>query len=225
MPSLSATALAVVALSPVTMMILRPAAFNSRIASGVDSLIGSATPTMPAALPSTETSITVWPSFRSASARSSNGVGSTDKSRKSSAFPTATCLPETAPFTPFPVTELNLATSARVSFFASAPFTMAAAKGCSLERSRLATSCSRPDSSMPGWGMTELSVGLPSVRVPVLSMMSVSTLPNISNASALRIKIPARAPRPVPTIIAMGVASPRAHGQATIRTATAFTSA
>ena len=35
----------------------------------------------------------------------------------------------------------------------------------------------------------------------------------ISNASADLIKIPFAAPRPVPTMIAVGVASPRAHGQ------------
>ena len=144
---------------------------------------------------------------------------------KSSALPTAICLPDAVPVTPLPVTELNSATLTRAISFASAPFTMAAASGCSLERSTLATSCNRLDSSIPDWGITELSVGFPSVRVPVLSMISVSTLPKISSASALRIRIPARAPLPVPTMIAMGVASPRAHGQATISTATAFTRA
>src|ERR1700679_3688431 len=81
MPSLSATAFAVVALSPVTMMIFRPAARNSRIASGGESLTGSDTPTKPPALPSTATSITVWPSLRRASALSSKGAGSRDSSR------------------------------------------------------------------------------------------------------------------------------------------------
>ncbi len=37
--------------------------------------------------------------------------------------------------------------------------------------------------------------------------------------------MPARAPRPAPTMIAIGVASPSAHGQAMISTATAFTNA
>ena len=39
------------------------------------------------------------------------------------------------------------------------------------------------------------------------------------------INTPARAPRPVPTMMDIGVASPSAQGQAMIRTATAFTSA
>ena len=37
--------------------------------------------------------------------------------------------------------------------------------------------------------------------------------------------MPSWAPRPVPTISAVGVASPRAHGHATIRTATAAVNA
>ncbi len=45
----------------------------------------------------------------------------------------------------------------------------------------------------------------------------------VSNASALRTRTPACAPRPVPTMIAMGVARPSAQGQAIISTATAFT--
>ena len=69
------------------------------------------------------------------------------------------------------------------------------------------------------------SFGLPSVRVPVLSITSVFTLPNTSNASAFFTKTPTVAPRPVPTMIDIGVANPNAQGQAIIRTATALTSA
>ena len=39
------------------------------------------------------------------------------------------------------------------------------------------------------------------------------------------IRTPVMAPRPIPTMMDMGVASPRAHGQAMMRTATAFTRA
>ena len=46
-----------------------------------------------------------------------------------------------------------------------------------------------------------------------------------SSASAFRISTPAVAPRPVPTMIDIGVANPNAHGHAMISTATAFTSA
>ena len=69
------------------------------------------------------------------------------------------------------------------------------------------------------------SRGRPSVSVPVLSTTSVSTFSSISRASACLTRTPAVAPRPVPTMIDIGVASPSAHGQAMIRTATALTSA
>ncbi len=66
---------------------------------------------------------------------------------------------------------------------------------------------------------------MPTVTVPVLSMTSVSAFSINSSASALRARTPARAPRPVPTMIDIGVARPSAHGQATISTATALTRA
>ena len=69
------------------------------------------------------------------------------------------------------------------------------------------------------------SLGFPSVNVPVLSNTRVSTFPSTSSASAFRTKTPAIAPRPVPTMIDIGVASPNAQGQAMINTATALTSA
>ena len=56
--------------------------------------------------------------------------------------------------------------------------------------------------------------GTPSVRVPVLSKTTVSMVPACSRYSADFIKIPFSAPFPVPTIMAVGVARPRAHGQA-----------
>ena len=67
--------------------------------------------------------------------------------------------------------------------------------------------------------------GFPSVSVPVLSTTSVSTLPSTSIASAFLNSTPAPAPLPVATMIDIGVASPSAHGQAMISTATALTSA
>ena len=56
-------------------------------------------------------------------------------------------------------------------------------------------------------------------------MTTVSTLCRRSRASALRKKIPRSAPLPAPTVTAVGVASPRAHGQAIISTATAVSTA
>ena len=70
-----------------------------------------------------------------------------------------------------------------------------------------------------------VTFGLPSVRVPVLSTTRVSTFSMRSSASAFLIKMPARAPRPTPTMIDIGVARPSAQGQAMMRTVTAATSA
>ena len=57
----------------------------------------------------------------------------------------------------------------------------------------------------------DASRGLPSVSVPVLSTTTVSTFSITSMASAFLIRTPAIAPRPVPTMIDIGVARPRAH--------------
>ena len=65
----------------------------------------------------------------------------------------------------------------------------------------------------------------PVVTVPVLSSTIVSTRRVDSSTSGPLIRMPSWAPRPVPTIRAVGVASPRAHGQAMIRTATAAVNA
>ncbi len=72
---------------------------------------------------------------------------------------------------------------------------------------------------------TETRRGLPSVSVPVLSTSSVSTFSSVSSASACLISTPAWAPRPVATMMDIGVARPSAHGHAMISTATALTSA
>ena len=77
----------------------------------------------------------------------------------------------------------------------------------------------------PPAAVTDVSRGLPSVRVPVLSTTSVSTFSSVSSASAFLIRTPAVAPRPMPTMIDIGVASPSAQGQAMMSTATALTRA
>ena len=98
---------------------------------------------------------------------------------------------------------------------------MAFPSGCSDRDSRLAA-IFITSSFLP---MTSVTAGFPCVSVPVLSKTIVFILCAISNEAASRIKIPFSALRPIPTIIAIGVASPRAHGQAIINTATKFTRA
>ena len=73
----------------------------------------------------------------------------------------------------------------------------------------------------PAATSTSLTVIEPVVTVPVLSSTTVSIARVDSSASGPLIRMPSWAPRPVPTIKAIGVASPSAHGQAMISTATA----
>ena len=98
---------------------------------------------------------------------------------------------------------------------------MAAASGCSLDRSRLAANGRISNFEKPAAGMMAVTLGLPSVRVPVLSTTRVSIFSMRSRASADLIRTPAPAPLPTPTPIDIGVARPSAQGQAMIRTETA----
>ena len=77
----------------------------------------------------------------------------------------------------------------------------------------------------PCTGLDKTIFGFPSVSVPVLSTTSVSTFSSRSSAAASLKRTPAAAPRPIATMTDIGVARPSAHGQAMMRTATAFTSA
>ena len=147
------TASAVVRLSPVSITTRMPSARSASSAAAAPSLTGSATVRSPAALPSTATNMTIWPSRRSSS-RARVEVARVDRRapQRARRLPTATRLPSTAPLTPFPVCEANAEGSARLSPRSAAPATMAAASGCSLARSRLAARRSSSSSAMPASG-------------------------------------------------------------------------
>ena len=106
-----------------------------------------------------------------------------------------------------------------------AALTMAWASGCSEARSTPAASRSSSSASKPVTGPMWVTEGRPSVRVPVLSTTRVLTFSIRSSASAFLMRTPICAPRPTPTMMETGVASPSAHGQAMMRTATATTRA
>ena len=99
------------------------------------------------------------------------------------------------------------------------------AMGCSDASSRAPASRSTSSASSPSAAMTSTSVIRPVVTVPVLSSTTVSTRRVDSSTSGPLIRMPSWAPRPVPTSSAVGVASPSAHGQAMISTATAAVNA
>src|SRR6476469_433495 len=99
---------------------------------------------------------------------------------------------------------------------------MASASGCSLEVSIYATSARTAwaDIGAPGATSRSVTVGFPSVTVPVLSSTTVVRSPARCSASPPLISTPSSAPLPVATITAVGTASPIAQGQAMISTAT-----
>ena len=136
--------------------------------------------------------------------------------------PTRTGCPSTAARTPWPVTTRNRASRD----------SQAAVAGAGEDRRGqrvLAVGLPPPPRApavrlfaRPGHGgRTSGGPGLPAVMVPVLSSTIVSSFCAVSSASADRMRIPARAPLPVPTWTDSGVARPSAHGQAMISTAIA----
>ncbi len=73
---------------------------------------------------------------------------------------------------------------------------------------------------MPLTVIKSVTVGFPWVIVPVLSRTIVLILWANSRLSAPLIRMPFSAPFPVPTMIEVGVAKPKAQGQAIINTST-----
>ena len=102
---------------------------------------------------------------------------------------------------------------------------MACPIGCSEASSTAPANLSTSAASTPSTVMTSTSFICPVVTVPVLSRTMVSTTRVDSSTSGPLISTPIWAPRPVPTKRAVGVARPRAHGQAMMRTATAAVNA
>ncbi len=107
------------------------------------------------------------------------------------AFPKARFFPSTVPSTPFPVTALKSSVFDSSTFCSLPYFTVASASGCSLELFREAINC-KISLSRKGFPKTPIfsTVGLPSVMVPVLSTIRVSTLSIFSRASAFLISTP-----------------------------------
>ena len=96
---------------------------------------------------------------------------------------------------------------------------MASANGCSEFFSTDADNWSNFSLSIFPLVTISVTRGFPSVIVPVLSIITVFIVWAVSKASADLISIPFSAPFPVPTIIAVGVAKPKAHGQEITNTA------
>jgi hypothetical protein len=103
--------------------------------------------------------------------------------------------------------------------------TTAWATGCSEFLSTAAAARTRSSAVTPSTGTTSVQDISPLVSVPVLSSTIALSLCAVSSVSPPLMKMPISAPRPVPTMMAVGVASPIAHGQAMMSTATSLRSA
>ena len=94
--------------------------------------------------------------------------------------------------------------------------------GCSLFDSSAYAAVSSSFSLIPSVGITSVTRITPVVMVPVLSRATICFFPVSSCTAAVLNRIPLFAPTPFPTIIATGVASPKAQGQLITRTDTAL---
>ena len=161
----------------------------------------------------------VRPAAAACSAAATSGVTSTPRAAISARLPTRTARPSTAASTPWPGTASNeCSAGTRRPRSAAAP-TIAWATGCSLPASAAATRASTASSVQPAVVLTDARAGVPRVIVPVLSSTTAVTRRAVSSASPLPMRMPSSAARPVPTMTAVGVASPSAQGQAMISTA------
>ena len=93
--------------------------------------------------------------------------------------------------------------------------------GCSLAYSTAPASCNTFSRVFPSVHTTSINSIRPVVTVPVLSSITVSIRRVLCNTSTPLMMIPICAALPAPTMSAVGVAKPRAHGHAIINTATA----
>mmetsp|Transcript_1164 Transcript_1164/g.4285 ORF Transcript_1164/g.4285 Transcript_1164/m.4285 type:complete len:455 (+) Transcript_1164:2769-4133(+) len=214
--------------------------FNARNAFCASGLGLSANAMKPRKTPSNSTHTTVHPFSSQDLIISENDdddeialLPSSSSSRMKSELPTrnffSCCLPSDRNMhsNPRPGTAAKFDTdkSETSSWRSSSTYkTMAFPSGCSELFSATAAifnSCaSSIPTFVPGAQKTSTTLGLPSVNVPVLSKHTTVTSCAISSGSPPLIKIPSFAPTPVPTMTAVGVAKPKAHGHAMTNTVT-----
>ena len=212
-PACRPTALAVRSLSPVSITTWIPMFCSSFTARGLSSLMVSATAMIPAIRPSRLKNSGVLPSCASRPAWVSiSGVISAWPPIKAR-FPPQSSAPSSTADRPFPGSALKSVTSAALRPHSLALARTARARGCSLFFSRARASSKSCLSSTPSAGIRSVTLGSPLVMVPVLSRATISVFPVSSRETAVLNMIPCRAPMPLPTMMATGVASPRAQGQ------------
>ena len=224
-PSLAATACAVVRLSPVNMTTRIPSSCKTRIASGVLALIGSAIASNPATRPSTAARITVAPSARSSSARCVNDPRVDPELRKQFRVSQRDALSVHPADHP--------STGRRIEILYLAERKLFLLRGRQDGASQRDARSPAPDWP-PGEGVRLLeTIRRNHCRHPGLSLGQGAGLVDHERVDLLealqRLGIldedAGPAPRPTPTMIDIGVARPSAQGQAMMSTETAATTA
>ncbi len=185
----------------------------------------SATPITPAKVPSTAASMAVLPSASRLLTSASISSILIPLSSMSLRLPTSKRRPSTTALIPCPGMAAKSFGSPRSSPCFLAPAIMASPKGCSEPLSALAVSLSTSSSVNPLNAAKSVSSGSPLVIVPVLSKTMAWSLWAFSKCSPPLMRMPFSAPLPVPTMIEVGVASPKAQGQAITKTAVMLISA
>ena len=195
-----------------------PIFLSSLTALGLSSLMTSATAIMPRSFPSRAKKRGVLPSPDSLSAISLMPGDISAFVFMKLRLPANISFPFTVPLRPFPGKALKMDTSSQMIFLLSAYEITAFASGCSLFFSRDAAALRSSFSVISPFGIMSVTLGSPFVIVPVLSSATICILPVSSRDAAVLKRIPFFAPRPLPTIIATGVARPKAHGHDITRT-------
>jgi len=206
MPTSAATALATGSASPVIRIGRRPRRRSSATARALVGLTRSATAIRAVGTPSTRTSTAVRPAARASADAWARGPSTAGR-------PTSTVRPPTRALTPRPARLANRSTSGRVPLPGRAASAIARAMGCSLPDSAAPARASAASRRVPGTATTSTTSIAPWVRVPVLSRTVAVARRASSRIRGPLISTPSCAPRPVPTISAVGVARPSAHGR------------
>ena len=212
-PARAPMASAVLRLSPVSITTWIPIRLSSFIASPLSSLMVSATAIIPNETSPSAKNIGVLPWAENSSAFDLRAEGTEVFCSIKASFPPASTLPSAVPCSPLPATALKSDTSSAAMPAPDAYSTMAPARGCSLLFSSEYAILKSLSSDTPSAGKISVTAGIPLVMVPVLSRAMICILPASSRETAVLNIIPFLAPSPLPTIIATGVASPRAQGQ------------
>ena len=214
-PTASATRAAAASWSPVSITTrFTPIADNRSIAARARSRGASSSRTAPAISSSTSSTATDAPWFRHAEA-----MRATSPSSRLISPTTLTARPPTTPRTPEPSNCSTSSASASASPRARAAPTIASASGCETPDSKAAASASTWSSVCPGAQAIAVTLGTPSVRVPVLSIAIVRTRASVSRCPPPLMSTPSCADRLSAHSTAAGVPIASAHGEAAVMNA------